>query len=126
MTPGRGHGESGTSGQEDGQATVEFAVVLPLVAVLILLVVQVVLVGRAQLVLQSAVREAARACAVDPGCNAPAIVSAHTEMMVDVETSGGTDFTVRASAQVPIIVPGFRSLGGLSVSASATMRSESG
>jgi Flp pilus assembly pilin Flp len=110
--------------EERGQATVEFAVVLPLVALLILFVLQVVIIGRAQLVLQSAVREAARACAVNPGCNAPVIVSAHTDMAVDVEMSTGVDVRVWASAQVPIIVPGLRSSSGLNVTASATMRTE--
>ncbi len=109
---------------ERGQATVEFAVVLPLLALLILFVLQVVVVGRAQLILQSAVREAARACAVNPGCSAPIIVSAHTDMVVDVETSTGVDVHVWASAEVPIIVPGLRSISGLNVTASATMRTE--
>jgi Flp pilus assembly pilin Flp len=112
--------------QERGQATVEFAVVLPLVALLLLTVAQVVVVGRAQLVLQSAVREAARACAVNPSCGGEAIVRAHTNMEVDVSVAVGIDVTVQAIADVPVIVPGLRAVGGLSVSASATMRSEPG
>jgi pilus assembly protein CpaE len=106
---------------ETGQATVEFALVLPLVAVLLLMVVQVVLVGRSQLVLQAAVREAARVCAVNPGCSAPEIVSAQTNLEVDVATSLGTDVSVQAVAVVPIIVPGLRSID-IHVSASAVMR----
>ncbi len=110
--------------EERGQATVEFAVVLPLVALLLLTVAQVVVVGRAQLVLQSAVREAARACAVNPACGGEAIVRSHTNMEVDVSVAIGVDVTVHAVADVPVLVPGLRAVGGLSVSASATMRSE--
>lgn len=110
---------------ENGQATVEFALVLPLVCVLMLMVVQVVLVGRAQLVLQAAVREAARVCAINPGCSGPEIVSAQTELEVDVATSIGADVTVHAVALVPVIVPGLRSID-LRISATAVMRSETG
>jgi hypothetical protein len=53
-------------GTEGGQATVEFAFVLPLVVLAALAVVQVALVARDQLGVEHAAREAARAASVDP------------------------------------------------------------
>ena len=49
-----------------GQATVELALALPVVALALLLVVQVALVARAQILVVHAAREGARAAAVDP------------------------------------------------------------
>lgn len=49
-----------------GQATVELALVLPVVVVVVLLVVQVVLVARERVLVVHAARAAARAVAVDP------------------------------------------------------------
>lgn len=51
---------------DDGQATVEFALLLPLVLLLLMAVVQVGLVVRDQVAVVHAAREAARAAAVDP------------------------------------------------------------
>lgn len=51
---------------EAGQAAVEVALVLPLLAILLLLVVQTALVVRDQVLVVHAAREAARAAAVDP------------------------------------------------------------
>ena len=56
---------------ERSQAAVELALVLPLVAVLLLLVVQVALVVRDQVLVVHAAREAARQAAVDPAPGAP-------------------------------------------------------
>ena len=53
-------------GGQHGQATVEFAFVLPLVVLALLAVVQVGLVVRDQLGVVHAAREAARAASVDP------------------------------------------------------------
>ena len=50
-----------------GQATVELALGFPIVLVGVLLVLQLALVGRDQLLVSHASREAARAAAVDPG-----------------------------------------------------------
>lgn len=64
MRPGRG---------DEGQSTVELALALPLVAVLALLVAQVAVVARAQVLVAHAAREAARAAVVahgDPGAAA--------------------------------------------------------
>lgn len=59
------------SGTPLGQATVEAALVLPLLVVLALAVVQVALVARTQVLVTHAAREAARAAAVDPDPGAP-------------------------------------------------------
>lgn len=53
-------------GGDEGQAAVELALVLPLVAVVLLGVVQVALVARDQVLVVHAAREAAREAAVDP------------------------------------------------------------
>ncbi len=52
-------------GKEAGQSTVEFALVLPVVVFVALIVVQAVVVGRDVLLVHHAAREAARAGAVD-------------------------------------------------------------
>jgi hypothetical protein len=54
-----------SSPQEGGQATAEFALLLPLVLVFGLVLVQVALVLRDQLVVVQAAREAARAASLD-------------------------------------------------------------
>lgn len=51
---------------ERGQATVELALTLPVVVLALLLVVQVALVARTQILVVNAAREGARAAAVDP------------------------------------------------------------
>ncbi|MCU1454935.1 MAG: hypothetical protein JWN46_3081 [Acidimicrobiales bacterium] len=58
-------------GDERGQATVEVALALPVVAVLLLLVVQVALVVRDQVLVIHAAHEAARAAAIDDRPAAP-------------------------------------------------------
>jgi Flp pilus assembly protein TadG len=57
---------------ESGQATVEFALVLPLAFVLILAVLQTALVVRDYVATVHAAREAARAASVDRDAGAPA------------------------------------------------------
>lgn len=56
----------GQQGGESGQATVELALCLPIIALLLLLVIQVALLGRAVLLVGHAAREGARVAAVDP------------------------------------------------------------
>jgi hypothetical protein len=71
--------------RERGQATVEFAFVLPLLLLAVLAVVQVSLVVRDQLGVVHAAREAARAASVDPD-PAGAVRAAHRTMPgADVE-----------------------------------------
>jgi Flp pilus assembly protein TadG len=53
-----------------GQATVELALVLPLLLALTVVVIHVGLLVRAQVLVVHATREAARAAAVDPGSDA--------------------------------------------------------
>jgi Flp pilus assembly protein TadG len=57
--------------RDAGQAAVEVALLLPVVAVLLLAVVQAALVVRDQVLVVHAAREAARAAAVDPSPVAP-------------------------------------------------------
>ncbi len=63
---------SATGRGDRGQATVELALVLPLVALLVLLVLQVGLVVRDHILVTHAAREAARAAAVADGDRAAA------------------------------------------------------
>jgi Flp pilus assembly protein TadG len=94
-----------------GQASVEFAMALPLVAVLILGVVQVVLVARDQLTVELAAREGARAAAVAaaPSAAARRAVDASTELTplgVHTRTSSGNvsvTVTHRNPTNVPIL-----------------------
>jgi hypothetical protein len=75
----------GTGDLEHGQATVEFAFVLPLLLLALLAVVQVGLVVRDQLAVVHAAREAARAASVDPD-PARAVRAAHRTLPgADVE-----------------------------------------
>lgn len=60
----RVHGRAGDGDVDGGQATVELALALPMVCVLLFALVQVAVVGRDQLAVQLAAREAARAAAV--------------------------------------------------------------
>src|SRR5207247_8954779 len=62
--PRRGEVTRATT-RDDGQAAVELALVLPLVALLLLVLVQVGLVVRDQVLVVHAAREAAREAAVD-------------------------------------------------------------
>lgn len=64
MTGGRS--SRGLRGRRRGQATVELVLVLPVVVLALLLVVQVGLVVRAQVLVVAAAREGARSAAVDP------------------------------------------------------------
>ena len=67
---GRG-GTTAPVGRERGQATVEFALVLPLIVLAALAVIQVGLVVRDQMGVVHAAREAARAASVDRDGSAP-------------------------------------------------------
>jgi Flp pilus assembly protein TadG len=106
----RRHRSPQNARSERGQATVEFALLLPLVAIMVLLAVQVVVIGQNLLLLQHGVREAARACAVDAACDASAIVAARAGQAAAVEKLIGDDVTISASATVDIFVPGLSAL----------------
>jgi Flp pilus assembly protein TadG len=118
---------------ERGQATVEAALVLPLVVTLLLAVVQVGLLVRAEVLVTHAAREAARAAAVDADPQAAArAASASTaldssRMTVHVQGRSGpgsrveVEVTYVAPTDVPL-VGGL--LGDVNLHATATMRVE--
>lgn len=75
------------AGGDRGQSTVELALALPLVCLLLCGIVQVAVVGRDQLAVQLAAREAARAAAVSADA-----------------TGAGTAAALRAVALRPLVV----------------------
>ena len=99
---------------ERGSASVEFAAVLPLALVALLLIVQVALVVAEQLVLQHAAREGAREAAVwndDARARDAALRAGNLETdraEIDVEPSDrpvGTPVRVTIRYRVPLVVP---------------------
>lgn len=120
-----GQGQGGTIGRDRGQATVEFALVLPL---LVLCIAGLVWVGNlmaTQVRLENAAREGARAAAVEPERAAVAAQAAATRSFdgLSVATRLESDFVVVEVAVevsgVPIIGVGSRRL-----TADAAMRRE--
>ena len=124
---------TGRGSGDEGQAAVELALVLPLVAVVLLAVVQVGLLVRDQVLVVHAAREAARAAAVDPAAEAPreaAVAGSGLEpdrLAVAVSGRGGAGSRVRveiryrAASRVPIVGA---AVGDVTLSANATMRVE--
>ena len=122
-----------TGRREGGQATVEVALLLPLVATMLLGVIQVGLVVRDQVLVTHAAREAARAAAVDPteavareGAEAGARLDSSR---LDVELSGSAEpggrLTVTVRYRSPTTVPLVgQLLGDRTLTAGATMRVE--
>jgi Flp pilus assembly protein TadG len=118
---------------DEGQAAAELALVLPLVAVLLLLLVQVGLIVRDQILVIHAAREAAREAAVDGGPGIPeraAIASSTLDASrLTVESSGragaGSRVRIHVTYRAPTDVP---LVGGaipdVTLEASATMRVE--
>jgi uncharacterized protein (UPF0333 family) len=112
-----------------GQASVEFALALPLVVVLILGVIQVVLVARDQLAVELAAREGARAAAVAaaPSTAAQRAAASSTELRplgVSTRTNGG-NVTVTVIHRNPTNVPLLGALiGSVDLSATITMARE--
>ena len=118
---------------ERGQATVEAALVLPLVVILLLAVVQIGLLVRAEVLVTHAAREAARSAAVDadPQAAVRAATLATTldpdRMNVQVQGRNGSgsrvqvDVTYTATTDIPL-VGGL--IGDVTLHASATMRVE--
>ena len=116
---------------EEGQATVELALVLPFVCILLLLVVQVGLVVHSHLVVVHAAREGVRAAAVDPDPQAAlAAVIGGTPLPPDdvevvVTDAGHGRVRVDVTYDMPTDVPLVGGLiGDIRLSASATMRVE--
>lgn len=100
----------------DGQATAELAVVLPVLAIIALAVVQVALVGKDQILVWHAAREAGRQAAVEPDADSArqAAVAATPGLDPDrlgVTVEGGsatgqlvvTRLTYRAATDVPVV-----------------------
>jgi Flp pilus assembly protein TadG len=99
---------------ERGTASVEFAAVLPLVVIALLLVVQVALVVAEQLIVQHAAREGAREAAVwndDTKARDAAIRTGHLDSSrADVQVAPstrpvGSPVVVTIRYRVPLIVP---------------------
>jgi hypothetical protein len=118
---------------EGGQATVEAALVLPLVATMLLAVIQVGLLVRAQVLVTHAAREGARAAAVDDSTDAAAnaarsastLVPDRMEVRVDGRAGPGSRVTVEVTYRAPTDVPLVGSLlGDVTLRARATMRVE--
>jgi hypothetical protein len=98
--------ERRTPGQERGQATVELALVLPLLLLLALVALQVGLVARDQVLLVQATREAARAAAVGEGAVPPPTPGGLDPARLHLAVTEGTGL-VRAvgTYRTPIVVP---------------------
>ena len=118
---------------DEGQSTVELALVLPLVAVVLLAVVQVGLVARDQVLVVHAAREAAREAAAEPvpdAARAAALDGSGLEGdRLDLGVSGrgapGSRVRVEIRYRTPTRVPLVgAALGDLTLEAAATMRVE--
>jgi Flp pilus assembly protein TadG len=124
--------------RDDGQATVEMALAFPLVALMLLAVVQVTLVARDQIAVIHAAREGARAAALSgagPGDGLAAARSATAldagrlsvgvsgRLSVGVSRGAEVRVTVRYRSRTDVAIVG-RLLGDITVQATATMRAE--
>ena len=119
---------------QTGQATVELALCLPLVAVLLLLVVQAGIVVTDQVAVVQAAREAARRATVDPDPDAarraaltgrlqPGRTTVVVDRLVGTPPLARATIRHRAATDVPIIG---RLLPEIQLAASATMAVEEG
>lgn len=118
---------------EGGQATVELVLVLPVVVLALLLVIQVGLIARAQVLVVHAAREGARAAAVDGPDAARAAVEAspgladgRIEVASATETSRSVDLVrvevrYRVPTDVPLVGP---LVGDPTLTAVVAMRAE--
>lgn len=129
----RRHRAARQGGDERGQSTVELAMLLPVVVVLLLAVLQIGVVGRDLLLVTHAAREAARAAATDPAPNAArqAAIAAtglpEDRLTVIAHSRGepGSRVRVTVSYRAPTTVPLIgRMVGERTLRASATMRVE--
>lgn len=114
-----------------GSAVVEFALVFPLIVLLLVAVVEVAVVGRAQIEVVAAAREGARHAAVDPDpARAVAVVRAALgpagdKARVSVERPHAVGAPARVTVRLPHAVAG-AVFGGftIDVRARAVMRVE--
>lgn len=116
-----------------GQATVELVLVLPVVVLALLLVIQVGLIARAQVLVVNAAREGARAAAVDGTAAAhravvasPGIRDDRADVSASIEAGTTADLVrVRVRYRVPTDVPLVGPLvGDPTLTAEVVMRSE--
>ena len=123
------------SPSHDGTAAVEFALVLPVVLVVGLALVQVGLLVRDRLLVESAVRAGARIAAVDPGDDAvrigvlraaPSLDAAAASVSIARPGVRGEPVTVALEYVSPIRVPfiGWLFPAGITMRAVATDRQE--
>src|SRR5687768_8593816 len=96
-------------GGDQGQATVEFALLLPLVMMALLAIVQVGLVVRDQVAVVHAAREAARAAGVSPDPARPVAAARRVLSEADVEVGHrppvGEPVSVTVSYRSPTDLP---------------------
>jgi hypothetical protein len=118
---------------QSGQSTVELALGLPFVILMLLGIVQVGLVARDQILVVHAAREAARAAAVEPGESAPRAAASEaaaldpSRLQVDVGPRGepGERVAVTVRYRCPTVVPLVGPLADdVELRATATMRVE--
>ncbi len=118
---------------QSGQAAVELALAFPFAALLLLLLVQVGLIVRDQILVVHAAREAAREAAVEPapGAARDAAVSGSgldpERLQVEVADRGppGSRVRVTATYRAPTVVPIVgAAMGDIALRATATMRVE--
>lgn len=113
---------------DSGQATVEFALTLPILVIVVLGLTQVGVAIRNELAVELAAREGARAAVVsaDPSGAAEAAASRAVALPIDVETARrGAVLTVTVTYVDPTNVPIIgRLLGPITHTASVTMAVE--
>jgi Flp pilus assembly protein TadG len=124
-------------GRERGSAVVEFALLLPIVLLVLLAVVQVGVLGRDRLVLEQAARAGARIAAVDASdaavedaVRAAATALAGDRLTVSIAREGTrgsvVTITVRYDAPTASLLAGWLVPASVGLSATATMRQEFG
>lgn len=121
--------------RDGGQSSVEFALVVPMVLVVVLMLIQVGLIMYAQIAVTHAAREIARVLVVDPSTDLGPVTSSATSLdpeLLDVEVefddsiiAGKSVVIVRVSYQIPVIAAIFEpAIGDYSVAATAAMVAE--
>jgi len=126
-----------TRRSERGSAVVEFALVLPLVLLVVLALVQVGLFARDRLLVEAAVRSAVRAAAVQDDeaavraaalAAAPGLVDANLTLSITRSGARGSPVTVHVTYLDPVRVPFVHLFvgDGVTMTTSAVARQEFG
>jgi len=116
---------------------VEFALLLPIVLLVLLAVVQVGVLARDRLLLEQAARAGARVAAVDPSAAtvedavraaAPALDASRLAITIERDGSRGSSVTVRVGYTAPTagLLAGWLVPASVDLAAQATMRQEFG